>query len=121
VKHFELLVTNQNCIHEEMISKTEKKLVSANVPSLLIIFTLMIKTTCSFEMSVLTGATWRHIPEDGILQAVIILRYSYCRCTDYFGIEFILLTQIRRCSVQISAGKLTLLIEAFSVFLSYSM
>jgi hypothetical protein len=47
-------------------------LVTANVPSSLIIFTLMIKTIRSSETSVLKTATWRlHIPEDIILHSHI--------------------------------------------------
>jgi hypothetical protein len=36
------------------------------VPSLLILSTLTMGTVCSSETSVLTTATWRHIPKDGI-------------------------------------------------------
>jgi hypothetical protein len=44
-------------------------LVTANVPNSLIIFTLMMEATCSFETSVLIRTTRRHIPEDGILHS----------------------------------------------------
>jgi hypothetical protein len=47
-------------------------LVTANVPSSLVLYTLMIKEICSSETSVPTRATRRHIPEDDIL-------YSHCR------------------------------------------
>jgi TRAP-type C4-dicarboxylate transport system permease large subunit len=44
-------------------------LFTANiVPGLLILVTLMIEAILSSEMSVLSGARWRNIPEDGILQ-----------------------------------------------------
>jgi hypothetical protein len=37
------------------------------VPSSLILVTLMMEAIHSFETSVLRRATWRNIPEDGIL------------------------------------------------------
>jgi hypothetical protein len=47
-------------------------LVTANiVPSSLILVTLMLEAIRSSETLVLTRATWRNIPEDGIL-------YSHC-------------------------------------------
>jgi hypothetical protein len=43
-------------------------IVTANViPILPILIALMMEATHSFEMSVLTRATLRHIPEDGTL------------------------------------------------------
>jgi hypothetical protein len=49
-------------------------LVTANVvPSSPIIVTLMMKTIRSFYISVLTRATRRNIPGDGILQGIFLL------------------------------------------------
>jgi hypothetical protein len=44
-------------------------LVTADVPSSLILFTLMMETICYSETSVLTRATQCHIPEHGILHS----------------------------------------------------
>jgi hypothetical protein len=42
-------------------------LVTSNVPSPLSLFTLVMEAMISPKTSVLTIATWCHIPEDGIL------------------------------------------------------
>jgi hypothetical protein len=44
-------------------------LVTGNVPSSLIRFTLIMEAIRSAETSVLTRATWNHIPEGGILHS----------------------------------------------------
>jgi hypothetical protein len=43
-------------------------LITAKVPSSLILFTVMMNAISSYETSVLTGATRRNIPEEDILQ-----------------------------------------------------
>jgi hypothetical protein len=48
-------------------------LVTANIPSSLILVTLMMEAIHSSETSVLTRATWCHISEDGFLQCQISL------------------------------------------------
>jgi hypothetical protein len=45
--------------------------VTANIPSSLILSTLMIEAVCSSEMLVLSRAALRHILEDGILRSHI--------------------------------------------------
>jgi hypothetical protein len=51
-------------------------LVTAIVlPSLMILFTLIMEAIRSSETSALARATWRHIPEDDILKELKQLRY----------------------------------------------
>jgi hypothetical protein len=52
------------------IIKSSQLLVTASVtPVLLTLFTMMMEAIRSSEMSVLTRATRRHIPDDGILHS----------------------------------------------------
>jgi hypothetical protein len=48
-------------------------LVTADIPSLLMLSALMMEGIRSFRMLVLTGATWHHIPKDSILQESILI------------------------------------------------
>jgi hypothetical protein len=53
-----------------IISSVFRLLVPANVvPSSLILDTLMMEAICFSKTSVLTTATWRHVPEDSILHS----------------------------------------------------
>jgi hypothetical protein len=51
---------------------------SANtVPSSLILFTLTMEAILSSKLSVLTRATWHHIPENGIFKTLFDLKRQY--------------------------------------------
>jgi hypothetical protein len=51
-------------------NQRDSEIVTTNVPSLLILFTVMMEAIRSSETSVLTSTTLRHIPEDDILQNI---------------------------------------------------
>jgi hypothetical protein len=55
------------------ISPRLRFLVTANFPSPLILFILMMKAISSSEMAVLTRATRHHIPEDGFILTEALL------------------------------------------------
>jgi hypothetical protein len=58
-------------------------LVTVNVRNSPIRVTLMMEAIRSSETSVLTRVTWRHVPEDGILQCVQSFRGLECRHRRY--------------------------------------
>jgi hypothetical protein len=53
-------------------------MATANVPSSLILLTLIIEAIGSSETTALTRATRRHIPEDGNLQDQFYLLKIFC-------------------------------------------
>jgi hypothetical protein len=67
-------------------------LVTANVPSSPILFTLMLEAIYSSKTSVLTTATLRNIAEDSILQLILLgVNYEWYRLTGRAYNFFILL------------------------------
>jgi hypothetical protein len=68
LRHVALVRTD---VSEELNASMRRLLVTANVPSSQIVVTLMMEALSSSETSVLTRATRRNIPEDGILQPAI--------------------------------------------------
>jgi hypothetical protein len=75
-------------IQSVVLGSVLQLLVTAKVvPNSLSLFTPMMKVIRSSEMSVLTGAICRHIPEDGILQDVNLIAGSVSSRTLYFVSE----------------------------------
>jgi hypothetical protein len=73
-------------------------LVTVNIPSSLILVTLMMKAIRSSVTSVLTRAKWCNIPEDGILNShhhenlnSYIVSADFCRWTLIQGTVFVCL------------------------------
>jgi hypothetical protein len=64
--------SHMNCVFTDeeylFLCSVCQLLVTTNVPSSLILSTLITEVVCSFKTSVLTRATWHHIPENDILR-----------------------------------------------------
>jgi hypothetical protein len=61
--------TNKYKVNIVFLRSVHRLLVTANVPSSLILVTLMMEALSSSQTSVLTRATWHHISEDGTLHS----------------------------------------------------
>jgi hypothetical protein len=60
---------SQECIASTLLCSMPQLLTVHIVPSLLILFSLMMGAICSSKTLILRRATWHHIPEDGILHS----------------------------------------------------
>jgi hypothetical protein len=59
-------VSDERLHHQIFLCSMLRLLVTGNVPKPAIIVTMMVEAICSSESSVLTIATMRNIPEDGV-------------------------------------------------------
>jgi hypothetical protein len=69
-------MVSSGMLHVVLLRSVCRLLVMASVPSSPILVTLMKEALSSYEMSVLTRATWRNIAEDGILLLAFQLHIS---------------------------------------------
>jgi hypothetical protein len=95
-----------------VLRNVQRLLVTANVPSSLILVTLTMKALSSSEASVLPRATRRNIPDDGFLQSpqcksqllllllLLLLLFALRSGHEIFGEQFMMLIGRRNTATE---------------------
>jgi hypothetical protein len=78
-RHVDIVLTDilEECICRHLLMLVPRSWIS---------YTLKMEAICSSETLVNTISTWRHIPEDCILQPLSV--YEYCGCTTEICISY---------------------------------